>query len=28
MILSLVPPAWFYIMNRRIKQLETTEEKQ
>jgi len=27
MILSLVPPAWFYVMNRRIKKLQIKEEK-
>jgi alkane 1-monooxygenase len=27
MILSLVPPAWFYVMNRRIKKLQINEEK-
>ncbi|MEO6721042.1 MAG: alkane 1-monooxygenase [Ferruginibacter sp.] len=28
MILSLIPPVWFYIMNRRIKQLQTTNENE
>ena len=27
MILALVPPAWFYVMNRRIKQLEKRPDK-
>ncbi len=27
MILSLFPPAWFYVMNRRIKKMQATNEK-
>jgi alkane 1-monooxygenase len=28
MLLSLVPPAWFYVMNRRIKKLRKQSESQ